>query len=55
MTNNKRCCNCRYSLTEDNGYSNWTVEGTDIDCLKKLNPSFPVDAWYGECPEGKFA
>ena len=49
------CSRCKYSIREDNGYSNWTVEGCDIDCLKKLNPKFPVDAWYGECPEGDLA
>ena len=42
-------------MREDNGYSNYTVEGTDLICLKNLNPQFPVDAWYGECPEGLFA
>lgn len=50
-----KCSKCKYSILEDNGYSNYTVEGTDIGCLKGLNPKFPVDAWYGECPEGEFA
>jgi hypothetical protein len=49
------CSECIYSIREDNGYSNYTVEGTDIDCLKSLNPNFPVDAWYGECKQGLFA
>lgn len=37
------------------GWSNWTVEGCDLYCLRGLNQSLPADAWYGESPEGFFA
>jgi hypothetical protein len=30
-----RCYNCKFFATSDTGYSNWTVMGADIDCLKK--------------------
>ena len=40
----KKCCtNCKFLYRADNGYSNYTVEGTDIDCLKSKNKAFPVD------------
>lgn len=58
MENNKsakHCGSCKFNIREENGYSNWTVEGVDIDCLKSLNPDFPVDAFYNECREGQFA
>lgn len=48
------CDNCKYRILLDNGYSNWTVEGTDIDCAKSLNPHFPMDRYYGEIKECKF-
>jgi len=30
-----RCYNCKFFARQDTGYSNYTVEGTDISCLKK--------------------
>jgi hypothetical protein len=30
-----RCYNCKFFACQDTGYSNYTVEGTDIFCLKK--------------------
>lgn len=48
------CNDCKYSIIEDYGYSNYTVEGSDIDCLNGLNPGFPVDNWYGDSKETKF-
>lgn len=30
-----RCYNCKFYACSDSGYSNYTVMGTDIDCLKK--------------------
>lgn len=50
-----KCTDCKYCLALDYGYSNWTVEGTSIDCLLKLNPSFPVDRGYGLEPSLDFA
>jgi len=43
-----KCTDCKYCIEEDFGYSNYTVEGTTVDCLLKLNPDFPKDRWYGE-------
>jgi hypothetical protein len=50
-----KCSDCKYHIDEDTGYSNWTVEGTDIDCLLKLNPGLPKDRWYNEDPVLDFA
>lgn len=33
------CLVCVYCLRQDYGYSNWTVEGTTMFCLRGLNPS----------------
>ena len=30
-----RCYNCKFWATQDDGYSNWTVMGTTIHCMKK--------------------
>jgi hypothetical protein len=49
------CSYCQYSVQEDYGYSNYTVEGTDIDCLKALNPAFPIDRFYQKEPVLEFA
>ena len=46
----KKCKDCMYSLHEDHGSSNYTVEGTFIHCLKDLNPDLPEDNFYGEEP-----
>ena len=39
----KGCETCRWFLRCDYGYSNWTVEGTNGDCLKGVNPHLPAD------------
>lgn len=44
----KRCTDCKYCVVHDFGYSNYTVEGTDIECLLNKNPYTPFDHWYGE-------
>ena len=49
------CTDCRYSLQQDYGYSNYTVEGTHVDCLLQLNPGLPTDRWYGDSPELAYA
>lgn len=51
----KKCTDCRYCIQQDYGYSNWTVEGTDVDCLLKKNPDFPADRFYEETPSLTFA
>lgn len=48
MTDKKSCMECKYRLSEDFGYSNYTVEGTTFNCLKKAHPEMPFDEFYGE-------
>ena len=43
MSDKKTCLDCRFAVEEDYGYSNYTVEGTDVHCLKKLNSDLPKD------------
>jgi hypothetical protein len=47
----KTCTDCRYCICADYGYSNYTVEGTDVDCLLGKNAGMPSDKFYGraEC------
>ena len=50
------CSDCKHSVLVDYGYSNYTVEGTNVYCIKKLHPNPGFDNWYGENKdEGKFA
>lgn len=52
----KNCEQCRYSLLEDDGYSNFTVEGTTFLCLKRLHPEKEgFDRWYGGDKRLEFA
>ncbi len=46
-----KCTDCKFCISEDYGYSNYTVEGTDVDCLLGLNVGLPKDRFYGETPE----
>lgn len=50
-----KCDECKYCVKRELGYSNWTVEGTSIDCLLNNNPDFPTDNFYGEEPALLFA
>ena len=50
-----KCTDCKYHVSEDTGYSNWTVEGTDVDCLLGLNPDMPIDNFFGEEKSLEFA
>lgn len=40
---NRNCTNCRHAATKDVGYSDYTVEGTNFDCLESLNPEIDKD------------
>ena len=51
----KKCSNCSYCLIVDYGYSNYTVEGSDVYCSLGLNPDAPFDRWYGEDKRDTFA
>ena len=50
-----KCVECKFCKLEDYGYSNYTVEGTNADCILNLNPKFPIDNWYGEAEAHDFA
>ena len=50
-----KCTDCKYCIKLDTGYSNWTVMGTDVDCLRGLNPGFPEDEFYGKEPSLLYA
>lgn len=37
----RSCVGCKYLWAKDEGYSNYTVEETKIDCLLDRNPKLP--------------
>ena len=44
--NERSCVGCKFLYSQDSGYSNWTVEETEILCAKKRNPNLPAsEAW----------
>jgi len=51
----KKCSNCVFAWMRDYGYSDYTVEGTEINCALDLNPGFPTDRFYFESKELLFA
>lgn len=56
MSNEFRSClDCKFCVQKDYGYSNYTVEGTEVFCGKRLHPDTPFDRWYGEEPKLAFA
>jgi hypothetical protein len=44
----KNCAECKFCCFIDYGYSNYTVEGTEFYCAKKLHPAGHFDRFYGE-------
>lgn len=44
---NTPCDECRFSVEQDEGYSNYTVEGCMVQCAKGLHPDGDFDRWYG--------
>lgn len=54
-TEKKTCGGCKFALLWDTGYSNYTVEGTDFHCMKRLHPDGVFDNWYGEDKRLTFA
>ena len=52
---NERCTDCKYCIKQDTGYSNYTVEGCDADCMLRLNPNLPDDTFYGKAESLEFA
>lgn len=56
MTDKKIDCeNCIYCYLQDYGYSNYTVEGTEFYCLKRVHPDGDFDRFYGKNPRLKYA
>jgi len=37
------CLQCKFLFTRDTGYSNYTVEDTELHCVLKLNPKLPAE------------
>ena len=50
-----KCTDCKYCYQQDTGYSNYTVMGTDVECLKKKHPDGCFDLFYGEDKRIDFA
>lgn len=50
-----KCDDCKFCVLEDYGYSNYTVEGTNADCILEMNPWFPDDHRWGESDSMAFA
>ena len=44
------CAKCKFAVYQDQGYSNYTVMGTDFFCAKKLHPNDGFDVGYGKDP-----
>lgn len=55
MGDKRTCDQCRFAVFEDHGYSNWTVEGTDFTCAKRLHPEGTFDRFYGHNPKLDYA
>lgn len=49
MTETKNSCkNCKFAVYQDEGYSNYTVEGTTFYCALGSHPQGSFDRWYRE-------
>lgn len=48
------CNSCKFGVFIDNGYSNYTVMGSDFFCAKKLHPADGFDAGWGMVGDFKF-
>ena len=44
----RRCDNCRWAIMQDYGYSNYTVENTNMICAQRAHPEREFDRFYGE-------
>lgn len=43
ISGDKGCANCRFCMSEQQGYSEWTITGYTYTCLKGLHPEMPFD------------
>lgn len=41
-TTDAGCEGCKFLCRQDDGYSNWTVMGVSLRCLKRVNPHMPA-------------
>lgn len=56
MTDGKKSCTgCKWRMSDDYGYSNYSTEGSYFHCLKKLHPEDGFDEFYGEDSRMGFA
>lgn len=37
------CVGCKFLYQQDDGYSNWTVMDTIVNCAKDKNPNLPLE------------
>ena len=44
----RKCTECAWLARVDRGYSNYTVEETELICLLRLNPALPATESYSE-------
>jgi hypothetical protein len=44
----KTCETCKYAIFKEEGYSNYTVEGTTFYCFMKSHPAAPFDRFYNQ-------
>ncbi len=42
------CLSCKFAIFQEEGYSNYTVEGTMFHCALNKHPDGDFDRWYGE-------
>lgn len=46
MSNETSCVGCKFLYAQDLGYSNYTVEETEMMCAVNLNPNLPATEPY---------
>jgi hypothetical protein len=51
----KSCLECKWHVSEDFGYSNYTTEGTTFHCALRKHPDGEFDQFYGEEKRLKYA
>ena len=47
------CYGCANCLLVDDGYSNWTVTGTSVNCVVNAHPDSGWDQWYELRPDDR--
>ena len=49
------CRECKFGVFQDYGYSNYTVEGTDFNCAKRMHPHGEFEPTFDDDERLKFA